>query len=157
MYLTGNPPNTKEQIPSGSIGAVVIRYDNWSTKPTVRWALKVPEQNPGDGWFPAFYVAGDRLFLQQRWMSCVYVFNIKDATYVGKITTTKESGLAGWCDQMYGIQAFARKDGCYFVFHEDDYRPKIRFENVPAEQPPAPFADALVTGSRVSNANLQVR
>ena len=137
MYLTGNPLNFQGKIFGGALGVLIIRYDHWSTSPTVKWKISVP-QSDSDQHFPAFYVAGDRVFVMQRFMSRIWVYNSIDGTFVGTITPTQKTGASGWCDQTFGIQAFERKDGSYCVFAEDDYRPKIRFYYVPPQPQPSP-------------------
>jgi hypothetical protein len=137
MYLSGNPPNFKEITSGASFGPLLIRYDHWSTNPTVKWQIKVA-QPASDCFFPAFSVAGDRVFFMQRFMSRIWVYSSIDGTFVGTITPTQKTGMSGWCDQSYGIQAFERKDGSYCVFAEDDYRPKVRFYYVPPQPQPSP-------------------
>jgi hypothetical protein len=137
MYLTGNPTGFQGKIFGAALGVLIVRYDHWSTNPTVKWKINVP-QSDSDQHFPAFYVAGDRVFVMQRFMSRIWVYNSIDGTFVGTITPTQKTGASGWCDQTFGIQAFERKDGSYCVFAEDDYRPKVRFYYVPPQPQPSP-------------------
>ena len=141
MYLSGTSADFKGRMHWGAIGNVIICYLHWSdpAKRTIKWKLDVP-QDPSkpDLFFPSFCVAGDRVFLMQRFWSRIWVFNKNDASYVGMITTTPETGTSGWCDMDHGVSAFQRKDGSYFVFAEDDYRPKIRFYIVPPQPVASP-------------------
>ena len=74
----------------------------------------------------------------QRFTSRIWVFSNTDAKFMGMIEPTDKTGSSGWCDQPNGIQAMQRKDGSYVVFAEDDYRPKIRFYQVPVQPPLSP-------------------
>jgi len=141
MYLAGVAADTKDKIHRMAIGNVVICYQHWNddAKRTIKWKLSLPPVPPDtDFFFPSFAVAGDRVFVLQRWWNRIWVFSNADAGYVGMITTTLESGWSGWCDMQNGISAFQRKDGSYFVFTEDDRRPKIRFYIIPQQPIPSP-------------------
>jgi hypothetical protein len=141
MVLAGISAGNKTPLHWGCIGDLVICYQHWSdpAKSAIKWKLSVP-QDPAkpDLFFPAMSIAGDRVYLIQRFCNRVWVFNNDDASYIGMITTTPETGTSGWCDMNHGIEAWQRKDGSAFVFTEDDYRPKIRFYIVPPKPAPNP-------------------
>ncbi len=138
MYLSGMTPEHPNDTHWGDIGPVIARYDHWS-KPerTLRWTIQEPAGPPksanGDAFFPALAIAGNRVFVMQRYGARIWVYDADSGAYAGMVTTTPEVGPSGWCDMPFGLSAFARKDGSVLLLAEDDYRPKVRTYLVPPQ------------------------
>jgi len=142
MYLSGQTPDKPKTPNWGSLGSVVIAYDHWSdeNKRIVKWRIDVPAvpNTKVESYFTAMSLAGNRLFLMQRFWSRIWTYSADTGEYVGMITTTPELATSGWCDMPNGISAFRRKDGNTLIFTEDDYRPKVRFYELPSQNPKGP-------------------
>jgi len=136
MYLSGETIRSPRSIHGGTIGTEVIRYDHWSTPArTLRWRITVPSGKPSDDpGFICLAVAGDRIFLMQRYWCRIWTYDAATGSYLGSITTTPDTGIFEGCDMHDGISVFQRAEGDYLIFAEDDYMPKIRLYDVPRQE-----------------------
>lgn len=137
MYISGFTADKPEPKPALSllhIGTAVARYDNWSdpAKRTLRWQFDLPYQGgtrPGTRRIPVgLKVAGDYVFVQMQGVNEVEAHRTSDGTTVG--TLAPDPKVAGdysdiWVDLAMGMNAFARKNGEYLVFSEEDIFCKI--------------------------------
>ncbi|HEY3323220.1 MAG TPA: hypothetical protein VGP72_22390 [Planctomycetota bacterium] len=129
MYLSGYSrdfPNKKGNWKT--IGKVVCRYDDWSTKKTKRWELNPPfdEAQEGSKTFGtpvAMSVAGDYLFITLLKTAEVRVYETATAKFCGTLRPGKD--MSGWVDIPYAVRAHKRADGEYLVFVEEDWKSKI--------------------------------
>lgn len=134
MYLSGITQAHPKEAHWGSIGTEVLRYDNWS-QPTrhLRWRIVLPtDPTNSDLFFNAFAVAGNRLYVIQRYWSIVHSYDTETGKEVGLIAPGPEiGGKTGWDDMEDGLRAFHRKDGTDLVFAEDDYFSRIVMYQIP--------------------------
>ncbi len=129
MYLGGyttERPQTGQEW--GIVGTEIIRYDNWSTKRTLRWRTALPyapEANP-KLMIKAMDVAGDKVFAGDVTKAEVYVYDAAKGTLLTKLAPGKEvANQSGWIDTPYGLRAYKRKNGEYVVFVEEVAQGKV--------------------------------
>lgn len=111
-----------------TIGKVVCRYDEWSTRKTKRWEIHPPfdeaqERSKTYGTPVAMSVAGDYLFIVYLKTAEVRVYEAATGNYKGIMRPGKD--MSGWVDIPYGIRAHKRADGEYLIFVEEDWKAKI--------------------------------
>jgi hypothetical protein len=129
MYLGGyttDRPKTGEEW--GIVGTEIIRYDNWSTKRTLRWRMALPYAPSADPklMIKVMDVAGDRVFTGDVIKAEVYVYDAKRGTLLTKLAPGPEvAKQSGWIDTPYGLRAFKRENGEYVLFVEEDLYGKI--------------------------------
>ena len=129
MYLSGYSKELANKKNNWkTVGKVVCRYDEWSTKKTKRWELDPPfdeaqERSKTYGTPVAMSVAGDYLFIIYLKTAEVRVYEAATAKYRGTLRPGKD--LSGWVDIPYGVRAHKRGDGEYLIFCEEDWKAKI--------------------------------
>jgi hypothetical protein len=112
------------------VGAVLERYDHWSSgKPIKRWRSMLPTDD--EGVLPkALDCAGDHAFVVSvkpvdGVAGTVHVLRLSDGVKVGVIRPGPEVGhLSGWVDIPFAISALKRTTGEYLVLVEEDFRGK---------------------------------
>lgn len=125
MYLSGQ---TKDRPIShgewGTAGTVIVRYDDWSGTPRIRYRIDLPYI--GDKQFiVSVAYAGELAFAVDCKSVEVFVYNLADGSSLGTMKPGKEvHSESGWVDFRDGIRAMQRKDGSYLVFVEEDYKGK---------------------------------
>lgn len=118
-------------------GKVIRCYERWTPEQppeawNLRWELVPPYEdreggNDGDGNLMSIDVAGDYVFVAREGQSpslgvsrChVEVYRLNDASYVGWMGPTPETGDVGILDITQGMKAFRRADGEYWVLLEE--------------------------------------
>ena len=129
MYLSGYSKEYANKKGNWkTIGKVVCRYDDWTTKKTKRWELNPPfdeaqERSKTYGTPVAMSVAGDYLFIVYLKAAEVRVYETARAKYCGTLQPGKD--MSGWVDIPYGVRAHKRADGEYLIFVEEDWKAKI--------------------------------
>jgi len=129
MYLAGYSQELANKKGNWkTVGKVVCRYDEWSTKRTKRWELDPPfdeaqERSQTYGTPVAMSVAGDYLFITYLKTAEVRVYEAATAKYRGTLRPGKD--MSGWVDIPYGVRAHKRADGEYLIFCEEDWKAKI--------------------------------
>jgi hypothetical protein len=125
MYLSGQ---TKDRPIShgewGTAGTVVVRYDEWSKRPRLRYRIDLPYI--GDKQFiVSIAYAGELAFAVDCKSAEVFVYKLDDGLLVGSMKPGREvHSESGWVDFRDGIRALRRKDGNYLVFVEEDFKGK---------------------------------
>ncbi len=101
-----------------SIGRQVVRYDNWSTEPTVRSVMKLP-----DVVHKSMTYVGDWVFVGQRLGMEVRVFDSRTGEQIHHWKPGREVGGHLWTgmglDIERGLRAFQRANGEILVFSEE--------------------------------------
>ncbi|PKY11451.1 hypothetical protein B1757_04325 [Acidithiobacillus marinus] len=129
LYM-GGYTNEKPKKSWGLIGAVIARYDHWtSTQPQLRWVINTPLD--GHDLPPkAFDIAGDCLFTVAVFPThgkdaVVTIFRLEDGKKVGTLSPDESVGShSGWIDMIHAIHALRRKNGQYLIIVEEDARGK---------------------------------
>jgi hypothetical protein len=125
MYLSGH---TKDRPIShgewGTAGTVVVRYDDWSKTPKLRYRIDLPYVADKQFIVSVAY-AGALAFAVDCKSAEVCVYSLRDGSMVGSMKPGPEvGGESGWVDFRDGIRALRRKDGDHLVFVEEDYNGK---------------------------------
>lgn len=126
MYLGGytldRPHNGRDW---GQIGTEILRFDRWSTQPTLRWRLALPYDSDR-GVFPkSMDIVGDLLFVGFLQNSEIRAYRLEDASYVGSLHPGPEVHFqSGWLDTPWSIRAHKLGED-YFVFAEEVWKAKI--------------------------------
>jgi|GEM_PF-1621482 len=129
LYVAGFASGMRDPA-WGSVGAVLERYDGWTTgSPVKRWRVDLPVDDTKV--YPkAMDIAGDYAFVVAvkpvgGQTGMVYVYNLADGTPAGKIWPGREvGGYSGWVDITHALSAFKRADGEYLMLVEEDFRGK---------------------------------
>ncbi len=129
LYVAGFPNGVPDPA-WGEVGAVLERYDGWTTgKPVKRWRADLPVDD--EKVYPkAMDIAGDYAFVVAvkpvgGQTGMIYVYNLADGTSAGRIWPGREvGGYSGWVDITHAIGAFKRSDGEYLILVEEDFRGK---------------------------------
>ncbi|MCL4205220.1 MAG: hypothetical protein KJ000_22280 [Pirellulaceae bacterium] len=151
MYLAGSTGDAQAEHWK-PMGPNLIRFDRWSTEPTVAWHLVLLHEK-GRGGHEShepfdFAVEGDYVFvvyagrLPSRNLptGTVMVFEKRNGNYVGHFqptgTRTGAVPMDALQDMVHSINVFRRDDGEYLVFIEDDgYTKNVLYRWKP--QPPS--------------------
>ncbi|MHB1556366.1 MAG: hypothetical protein ACYC61_02680 [Isosphaeraceae bacterium] len=125
MYLSGQ---TKDRPISngewGTAGTVIVRYDDWSKSPKLRYRIDLPYVGE-KRFIVSIAYAGDLAFAVDCKSAEVLVYDLRDGSAVGSMKPGPEvHGESGWVDFRDGIRAIRRRDGSYLVFVEEDYKGK---------------------------------
>jgi hypothetical protein len=125
MYLSGQ---TKDRPIShgewGTAGTVIVRYDEWSKRPRLRYRIDLPYVGAKQ-FIVSIAYAGELAFAVDCKSAEVFVYSIRDGSLVGSMKPGPEvHGESGWVDFRDAIRAMRRKDGSYLVFAEEDYKGK---------------------------------
>lgn len=136
MYLSGytsEHPNTPSMW--GLVGTVICRYDHWSQgNRQMGWqivlrydAMEAP--NKKQTLPKAMSIAGDFLFVAYMQQPRILVYNLKTANLKETIMPRApvRADEFGWVDLPYGMKAFARSDGRYIVFTQEELHGRIVF------------------------------
>ena len=129
MYLSGYSKEFANRHGNWkTTGKVICRYDDWSTKKTLRWELHPPFDEAQDrsktfGTPVAMSVAGEYLFVAYLKTAEVRIYEAATAKYVGTLWPGKD--MSGWLDIPYAVRAHRRASGEYLVFVEEDAKAKI--------------------------------
>lgn len=129
LYVAGFPNGVRDPA-WGEVGAVLERYDGWTTgKPVKRWRAELPVDD--EKVYPkAMDIVGDYAFVVavkpvNGQTGMIYVYKLADGTQVGRIWPGKAvGGFSGWVDITHAIAAFRRSNGEYLVLVEEDFRGK---------------------------------
>jgi hypothetical protein len=125
MYLTGQTRDRPIRGGEwGTAGTVVVRYDDWSTKPRLRYRTDLPYQ--ADKLFMvSFHVAGDLFFTVDCKQAHVSVHDNRTGKFLGTMQPGPEVGReSGWVDFCDALRATRLKNGSYLVFVEEDWKAK---------------------------------
>ena len=125
LYLSGQ---TKDRPISngewGTAGTVIVRYDDWSKAPKLRYRIDLPYEG-GKQFIVSIAYAGELAFAVDCKSAEVFVYSLRDGSAVGSMKPGPEvHGESGWVDFRDAIRAMRRKDGSYLVFVEEDYKGK---------------------------------
>jgi hypothetical protein len=108
-------------------GAVLLRFDHWSSQPTLAWRTSIipPEGMVAISKAPkAWSFQTDYAFIAYTWQSqceAVDVYRLSDGKRMGRLLPTAEIGdTTGWIDMNDAVQSHRRADGTYVVFIEED-------------------------------------
>ena len=138
-YLSGystDHPNPYGDGAWTSIGTELIRYDDFSSKPRVRWrlALLLDEESSHRPW--AFTVAGNRLFVAYVNDETIYVFNADDGSSLGQFEAGSEvNAWLGMSRTWMSLNAFQRSNGEYLLFAADKPHSKVTLFRIPPTWP----------------------
>ena len=126
LYLTGQ---TKDRPISngewGTAGTVLVRFDNWTSKPRIRYRVDLPYK-PESTLMESFHIAGDLFFLVDCKEAKVFVHDNRTGKLLGTMKPGPEvHGESGWVDFRDGLRATRLDDGRYLVFVEEDYKAKV--------------------------------
>lgn len=131
MFISGDTTRLSTPQGWGLTGRELARYDRWSTgNRTPTWRIDLPYDYSANPIVQTTSLAeaGDYIFsvgVQTR--GKVWVWRKSDGSLVGNLVPEASVGgvdATGWVDLRYGLTAFKRSTGEYFVFVEEDARGK---------------------------------
>jgi hypothetical protein len=134
MFITGGSAERPYDDRNwNGAGYVLARYDNWSKKPRLAFAVDLPLYSPvvaggmGSGHSVAGFAAeGDYVFAVETFSATVRVYDAHNGGEVGFLRPGPEVGnTSGWVDVPHGITAYQRSNGEYIVLVEEDLRGKV--------------------------------
>lgn len=159
MFLFGREKGYGQNFNPKLAGTWMARYDGWKTgNRQAKWDAALPYIGENRSYHTAgVSVAGDFVFAVGEGLfsngkeSFVRVFRAGDGGYVGEIRPGEETGkTSGAHDVTYGIRAFARKNGEYLLFVEEDWRAKVMmYRWTPSRNAPAAPRLSLRAGNTV--------
>ncbi|MFO0896631.1 MAG: hypothetical protein U0836_04290 [Pirellulales bacterium] len=125
MYLTGQ---TADRPISGgewgTAGTVVVRYDEWTRSPKLRYRVDLPYVAEKT-FMVSFHVAGDLFFAVDCKSAEVLVYDNRNGALLGAMKPGPEvQRESGWVDFRDALRATRRANGDYLVFVEEDYKAK---------------------------------
>lgn len=131
-YTDADPkPSTAKEW--GCVGTRILRYNNWTTAPTLAYQIDLPYAPNTTGghetWaIKSFDVAGEYVFAVRSADAKVFVYNISDGSLVTTLEPGPEvGGHSGLVDIPVGLNAYQRANGQYMVLVEDDDNGKVIF------------------------------
>ncbi len=125
MYLTGQ---TKDRPISGgewgTAGTVVLRLDDWSKSPRLRYRIDLPYRAEKT-FMVSFAVAGDLAMAVDCKTAEVFVYDNRDGRPLGTMRPGPEVHReSGWVDFRDALRARRLRDGRYLVLVEEDWKAK---------------------------------
>ena len=122
---TGKLPKPADAREWGIVGTELVRYDNWTKSPKLRWRIGLPYQPNRGGHQTAAIksaaVAGDYVFLIRSSDARVFVHRLENGGFVTTLQPGPEvGGHCGLIDIMHGMNVTKRANGEYVVIIEDD-------------------------------------
>lgn len=125
-YTTDRPKTGSE---SNIVGTEVLRYDNWSTSPTLKSRCIVPyDGSVYSNCSKSMTVSPDGKFVfsVKHLGSPVTVFDTETGSEIGTITSGSETGgRSGNNDLAFAIRSYKRTTSEYIILVEEDERAKI--------------------------------
>lgn len=125
MYLTGQ---TKDRPISGGewglAGTVVLRFDDWSKTPKLRYQIDLPYES-GKRFMSSFALSGDLALAVDCKTAEVFVYDNRDGRHLGSLQPGPEVHReTGWVDFRDALRATRLRDGNYLVTVEEDWKGK---------------------------------
>jgi hypothetical protein len=125
MYLSGQ---TKDRPIShgewGTAGTVIVRYDDWTKTPKVRYRIDLPYVADKQ-FIVSIAYAGELAFAVDCKSAEVFIYSLRDGSAIGSMKPGPEVHReSGWVDFRDGIRAVRRRNGGYLVFVEEDFKGK---------------------------------
>ncbi len=109
----------------GTVGTVVIRYDEWSRQPKQRYRIDLPYQ-PEKRFMVSLHTAGDLIFVVECKSAEVEVYHRENGQRLGSMKPGPEvHGESGWIDFRDALRATRLSNGDYLVLVEEDFKAKI--------------------------------
>lgn len=140
MFAAGWSTRLGKETGHRGFGDVIVRYENWTTNPTIRSEIELPVT---DEEFRSFAAAGDLIFVTRskainvdsNTKANTRVYDSRDGRFLGTMAVGEIAhGETGWVDIPYGLNAMRRSNGEHLVTVEENWKSKQLLYRIPPQQ-----------------------
>lgn len=131
--FTADRPNPYGDAAWTTSGTEIIRYDDWSSKPRLRWRIPIAEATPTTHRPCGFAVAGDRAFvaygIDDRG---IRVWDARTGETIGLLEPDGSINPSlSMCRRLQPLTAWARRNGEILLFAGDPVHAKVTLFRLP--------------------------